>query len=162
MSYFCCYKDKPSFMEERVTSVLQKKQLRNTPARRALLEIFLSKGYALSHGELEELTHDSFDRVTIYRTLKTFEESGHIHEVLDNQSRVKYSLCADDCESHHQHHDNHLHFKCDQCEHTYCLPETAAPQVSIPKTYQARQVQVLVTGLCEHCVDLAPDQEAGQ
>lgn len=141
-------------MEERVNQILQKKQLRNTPARRVLLEIFLSKGYALSHGELEVLTNDLFDRVTIYRTLKTFEESGVVHEVLDNQSRVKYSLCAAECQDH-THYDNHLHFKCESCEHTYCLPQTVAPQVTVPQNYQAKQVQVLVTGLCASCIPLA-------
>jgi len=137
-------------MEDQILRLLQKKQLRNTPARRALLDIFLSKGYALSQGELEALTEDSFDRVTIYRTLKTFEEAGVVHEVLDNQSRVKYSLCQDGCGGRH-HHDNHLHFKCEQCEHTYCLPNTLSPRVEVPANYEARQVQVLVTGLCEHC-----------
>jgi len=147
-------------MEAQIIALLQEKKLRNTPARRVLLEIFLNHPYALSQGELEDCVRESFDRVTIYRTLKTFEEAGLIHEVLDNQSRVKYSLCAEGC-SDHDHHDNHLHFKCDTCDHTYCLPETVAPAISIPGNYRARQVQVLITGLCERCTaDLSPHRVA--
>jgi hypothetical protein len=26
-----------------------------------------------------------------------------------------------------------------------------APRVEVPANYEARQVQILVTGLCEHC-----------
>ena len=137
-------------MARNAIDILAEKQLRNTAVRRGLLSLFLQHGYALSHSDIDERTAAAYDRVTIYRTLRTFVEAGLIHEIIDAEHKVKYSLCAGNCDDH-AHHDDHLHFKCQSCEHTYCLPEVKAPAVAVPKTYQTHSVQVLVTGVCEQC-----------
>ncbi|MEN9385591.1 MAG: hypothetical protein RLZZ185_332, partial [Bacteroidota bacterium] len=46
--------------------------LRPTACRQAVLDIFKQKGYALSQGHIEQGLASQFDRVTIYRTLKSF------------------------------------------------------------------------------------------
>ena len=58
-----------------------------------------------------------FDRVTLYRTIKQFEEKGLIHEVIDTKGQAKYALCVTECTTH-EHHDDHLHFHCSQCDRT--------------------------------------------
>lgn len=98
---------------------------------------------------LEQQLGAQFDRVTIYRTLKSFEESGLIHRVADDSDSIHYALCKEDCDEH-QHADEHVHFKCASCGHTYCL-DVHIPPVALPKNYRAHQYQVLVTGICEKC-----------
>ena len=47
--------------------------LRETPARRAVLTLPSGRGYALTGTEVEREISGGIDRVTLYRTLKSFE-----------------------------------------------------------------------------------------
>jgi Fur family transcriptional regulator, ferric uptake regulator len=124
-------------------------RLRATPNRQAILHLFLQKDYALSHGDIESEIDDSLDRVTVYRTLKTFLDKGLIHKVLDDQGSLKYALCNEPCTTRGHHHD-HVHFKCTQCGQTNCL-DIEVPQVKLPKGYKMKEVNLLIQGICEHC-----------
>lgn len=137
--------------EKKITAILHEKNLRNTPTRRRILELFFQSSYALSPGDIDSMTNHEFDRVTVYRTLKTFVDEGVIHEVIDDESKVKYNLCSDGC-TVKAHHDNHLHFKCEKCDHTFCLTGTTIPEIALPAAYEPHSVKVLITGLCEKCV----------
>src|SRR5688572_17504969 len=88
-------------------------RLRATPSRQEILHLFLKKAYALSHGDIEKEISNALDRVTVYRTLKTFLDKGLIHKVLDDEGSLKYALCKEACRSTGHHHD-HVHFKCVQ------------------------------------------------
>src|SRR3954462_8922838 len=90
-------------------------RLRATPSRQEILHLFLNKDYALSHGDIEKEIHNDLDRVTVYRTLKTFLDRGLIHKVLDDEGSLKYALCNDACTNTHGHHHDHVHFKCTEC-----------------------------------------------
>jgi Fur family ferric uptake transcriptional regulator len=72
-------------------------RLRSTPSRQEILHLFLNKDYALSHGDIEKEINNELDRVTVYRTLKTFLDKGLIHKVLDDEGSLKYALCNDAC-----------------------------------------------------------------
>jgi Fur family ferric uptake transcriptional regulator len=52
--------------------ILKDYQLRTTTSREAILELFLKNGFALSYSDIEHEIATSFDRVTVYRTLKLF------------------------------------------------------------------------------------------
>jgi Fur family transcriptional regulator, ferric uptake regulator len=95
-------------------SILKEFSLRNTSCREEILQVFLNKNFALSHADIENKLSENFDRVTIYRTLKTFLDKGIIHKVLDDEGTTKYALCKEAC-AHHEHHHEHVHFKCIQC-----------------------------------------------
>ena len=136
--------------EEQIIGILQRNQLRNTAPRRTILQLFLEHDYALSHHNIEELTRHTLDWVTVYRTLKTFVDRGILHESLDDEMKTKYNLCSEECTADH-HSDDHLHFKCDECHRTYCLADTEIPAVDVPADYQARNVRVLVSGVCPDC-----------
>ncbi len=123
--------------------------LRLTPNRQAILNLFLKKDYALSHSDIEHAVPSSFDRVTVYRTLKTFLDKGLIHKVLDDQGSVKYALCSSACTTAGHHHD-HVHFKCTVCGETNCLDITI-PAVKLPKGYKAAEINLLIQGVCEDC-----------
>ena len=133
-------------------NVLRQYGLRLTDSREAILHLFLQKNFALSQGDLETLLDGRFDRVTLYRTLKTFLEQGLVHKVLDDGGTLKYALCRDDCrQPDHTHHHDHVHFKCRQCGHTTCLDELHIPALPLPQGYSREETSLLVQGLCPAC-----------
>ncbi|WP_215225588.1 Fur family transcriptional regulator [Echinicola shivajiensis] len=137
-------------MSSKSAEILKDNQLRITSCRRDVLKAFLKKDIALSHSDLEEALKENFDRVTIYRTLKTFLESDIIHKVLDDTGVTKYALCHHDAsESHHDH--EHVHFKCDVCGETQCIAEIALPSISLPEGYIVKEKSLLVHGTCNKC-----------
>jgi Fur family transcriptional regulator, ferric uptake regulator len=123
--------------------------LRSTPSRQEILHLFLKKEYALSHGDIEKQISNALDRVTVYRTLKTFLDKGLIHKVLDDEGSLKYALCKEAC-SAAEHHHNHVHFKCTRCGQTNCL-NVEIPSVKLPKGYKPEEVNLLIQGICESC-----------
>lgn len=123
--------------------------MRSTPSRQEILHLFLLRDHALSHGDIEKEINNSLDRVTVYRTLKTFLDKGLIHKVLDDEGSLKYALCSEACSGTGHHHD-HVHFKCTKCGQTNCL-NVEIPAVRLPKGYQAEEVNLLIQGVCERC-----------
>lgn len=124
-------------------------KLRSTPNRQEILHLFLRKNYALSHGDIEKEIDNSLDRVTVYRTLKTFLDRGLIHKVLDDEGSMKYALCNNACTRAEHHHD-HIHFKCVKCGQTNCL-NIEVPSIKLPRGYRASEVNLLIQGVCERC-----------
>lgn len=124
-------------------------KMRSTPSRKEILHLFLNKDYALSHGDIEKEISNSLDRVTVYRTLKTFLDKGLIHKVLDDEGSLKYALCNDACSAADHHHD-HIHFKCLVCGQTNCL-NLEIPAVKLPAGYKASEVNILIQGTCGRC-----------
>lgn len=137
-------------MKEGITDILKKSQLSLTDSRRRILQLFLDNNNALAHADIEKLSGDQFDRVTIYRTLQTFVDKGIIHTIPSADNAVRYALCQNECSAGH-HHDEHVHFVCDTCGVTFCLQHTAIPQVQLPTGFKLRQVDVLASGKCNQC-----------
>lgn len=133
-----------------VLTILKKHHLSNTDSRRAVLEAFLQTDNALCHQDIERDTNDRFDRVTIYRTLQTFIDKGIVHTIPSADSGTRYALCRENCSEGH-HHDNHVHFICDECGRTSCLDDVAIPSVSLPKGYKLGKIDMVVNGVCPEC-----------
>jgi Fur family transcriptional regulator, ferric uptake regulator len=129
--------------------LLKEFQLRSTPSRVAILDIFLRKNFAIGHADIEKNTPAQFDRVTVYRTLKTFLDKGLIHKVLDDEGGLKYALCTEACTDTHHRHD-HVHFKCSRCGQTNCLA-IDVPGIKLPKGYKATEFNLLIQGICAEC-----------
>jgi Fur family ferric uptake transcriptional regulator len=129
--------------------ILKDFKLRSTPNREAILHVFLKRDFALSHSDVEREVPSSFDRVTVYRTLKTFLDKGLIHKVLDDEGSLKYALCSEACSTATHHHD-HVHFKCTKCGQTSCL-EIEIPAIKLPKGFKSKEVNLLIQGICENC-----------
>lgn len=130
-------------------SILQSHKLRITDCRLEIIREFLDKQVALAHSDLEESLDNQFDRVTIYRTLKTFVDKDVIHKVLDDTGGAKYALCSHDEDQEHSH--EHVHFKCEICGETTCLEDIILPQVKLPSGFQKKEMSLLVQGVCEKC-----------
>ena len=133
-----------------VLELLRRHGLRVTDARQDVLRTFVGKHFALTHADLEAQL-PSYDRVTLYRTLSTFETHGLVHKVLDDGGMAKYALCSTAC-AEHRHADNHVHFKCVRCGQTECLEGVAVAVPPLPVGYAAEQVNVLVQGRCPRCM----------
>ena len=133
-----------------MNEVLKSKGLRITETRQVILERLQGKQAAISQSDMENELGDEIDRVTVYRTLKTFVEKGIVHKILDDRGGVKYALCREDCLPGHHHHD-HLHFKCEICQQTTCLEQHLIPEISLPAGYRKEEVNILVQGICPNC-----------
>lgn len=124
-------------------------RLRSTPNRQEILHLFLDRNYALSHNDIEKAINNELDRVTVYRTLKTFLDKGLIHKVLDDEGSLKYALCNEACTTAGHHHD-HVHFKCTKCGQTNCL-DIEVPTIKLPKGYKPNEFNLLIQGVCQQC-----------
>lgn len=136
--------------EQQLKDVLVKHSLKNTPARLDVLTVFNSYVYALSHSDIENAIGEGTDRVTLYRTLKSFEDKGIIHKVMDGSSVEKYALCAAECNDH-AHNDEHIHFSCTACGNTFCFDHVELPKINIPDGYKTTGIQILAQGICKDC-----------
>lgn len=130
-------------------SILKKHHLRVTPFRVDVIELFAKTGHAMSAAELELLLQDA-DRITLYRTLKSFEDKGIIHKAIDGTLTQKYALCESQCDEHH-HHDEHVHFHCVKCANTFCLDHVFVPAIQLPNGFKTQQTDMIVSGICEKC-----------
>lgn len=137
-------------MNEPVKEVLKRNRLSVTESRMQILSLFYNAPGALAHADIEKNTGDKIDRVTIYRTLQTFEEKGIIHTIPTADNSVKYALCREACAEGH-HHDNHVHFVCTNCGKTICLEDVLVPDVKLPAGFKPSQAQMVVNGLCKDC-----------
>lgn len=131
--------------------LLQTHRLRRTRFREEVLDLFLQHDSALSQRDLETRLQDS-DRITLYRTLKTFEESGLIHKAIDGSERLKYALCAGHCDVH-AHHDHHAHFHCKSCDRTFCVQEVQAPELAPPTGFIMEDTHLIINGRCAACAN---------
>ncbi len=136
-------------MDDSSDQLLKDFRLRTTTSRQSILHLFLEKEHALSHNDIENAIDNTLDRVTVYRTLKTFLDKGLIHKVLDDEGSLKYALCNEACTVKGHHHD-HVHFKCIKCGQTNCL-QVEVPEVKLPKGYKSNEINLLIQGICESC-----------
>jgi Fur family ferric uptake transcriptional regulator len=134
----------------RIDNILQQYKLRTTEQRRQILDLFLNTGHALSHRTLEQNFQQKIDRVTLYRTLRSFVSSGILHTIPDEQATVKYALCVGSC-AEKNHHHNHIHFTCTNCQETSCVDYAQIPAIPELPGYEISTVKVIVEGVCANC-----------
>lgn len=129
---------------------LKNKHIRSTPFREVVLTVFNDASYALSLQNIEEKIGEH-DRITLYRTLKTFKDNGVIHEIALPNEPVKYALCETSCSTDNHEH-NHIHFKCNSCNEIYCKEIKSIPQLAI-KGFQIDEIEIAAKGICENCTN---------
>ena len=136
-------------IKENLKSILKNHQLRITDCRLDVIQFFLSKRNALSQGDLEQ-EFKQYDRVTLYRTLNSFLDSGILHKIPNATGVATYGLCHKTC-SPNQHDHDHIHFKCNNCGQIECLDDKKIPKVTLPVGYQIEAVNMIVDGICAKC-----------
>jgi len=136
-------------MNEEIEEILKGKGISPTAMRILVLEHLLNQRSALSLQDLEKDFRHS-DRTTLYRTLKTFQEKGLVHNIKDGSESTKYALCAEACTAG-LHYDLHLHFYCHSCKQTICLPKYEIPDLKLPKHFILEEINLVAKGICDSC-----------
>jgi Fur family ferric uptake transcriptional regulator len=135
--------------KDELKEILRKHQLRITNSRLDIIEFFMQERKALSQGNLEERFHE-YDRVTLYRTLNSFLESGILHKIPNDNGVATYGLCYETCSPDHHDH-NHIHFKCNECGQIECLDAPLKTAYSLPEGYRAEHIDLVINGICARC-----------
>lgn len=131
-------------------TILREKGLRVTPFRERFLQIFLENDAALSVSDIENQLGE-FDRITLYRTIKSFTKKGVIHEIVMPGDIRKLALCNIQCSGGKDHHEhNHIHFHCKNCKEIYCIEMQQTPDFKLTG-YDVDQVEIQVKGVCLNC-----------
>lgn len=128
--------------------LLKSKKIRITDFRLTLLTIFNAKNQAITLNHIENELKN-FDRITLYRTLKTFKEKGVIHEIAYPNEMKLYALCETNC-SASTHSHQHVHFHCKKCESVLCVALDSFPALNL-KGYRTDQIEIQLTGICINC-----------
>ena len=121
---------------------------RNTVAKAAIKELLSQAEQALSQGDVQSEIGDLCNRVTTYRILDRLVAEGYAHRVMDVDGVARYAACSSNCTANHQH--DHVHFSCEQCGQMTCL-EDVKPEFSLPRSYQVKEVQFTLVGVCGDC-----------
>lgn len=132
-----------------IERLLKAKNVRPTAMRTLIYKYMAENEVAVALTDIENAFAKA-DRTTLYRTLKTFEENGIVHQIDDGTGVSKYALCEEGCNCEIEQ-DLHLHFHCSNCNETVCLTEHKIPQINLPEGYLAEDVNLVVTGICEKC-----------
>jgi Fur family ferric uptake transcriptional regulator len=135
-------------MNEEVLRKLEFRKIKPTAMRMLVLNVLLKQKYAVSINDLE-MQFENVDRVTLFRTLKTFEEHRLIHHVNDDTGIVKYALCSDDCDCNPD--EMHIHFHCMKCKKTHCMVENNVPEITLPVRFKMHELSIVIKGLCDNC-----------
>ena len=136
-------------MVKNIDTFLKQKQVRPTAMRILTFKYLEQQQVATSLTDIEQ-AFDKFERTTLYRTLKTFEEHGVVHKIDDGSGVNKFALCEENCNCEVDT-DLHLHFHCNKCGETVCLTNHKIPHINLPEGYLAEDVNLVVKGTCEKC-----------
>lgn len=107
------------------------KDIRPTAMRLLVLDYLLNQTAAVSLNNLETYFMRS-DRITLYRTLKTFEEKGLVHRIDDGSGSVKYALCPEDCST-----QEHMICTC-----IFIVTNALKPFVCLPPTFRKLRCRI--------------------
>ncbi len=134
-----------------IENLLKSHSLKKTSARIEMLKIFLNYDYALSAKEVISHMKVSHDRVTIYRTLGSFEEHGILHKASEDSHGIRYAMCSHECPEE-IHSDEHVHLICENCSQTYCLEDIKIPKIKVLEKFLAQKINYTINGVCNACL----------
>lgn len=128
--------------------LLTQRGIRPTALRLLILRTMLASDHAVSMAELE-VTLDTVDKSTIFRTVTLFLEHRLAHSIDDGSGTLKYAVCANSCECAVE--DLHTHFYCERCHRTFCFEAIHVPVVELPAGFTLQSVNYVLKGLCAEC-----------
>ena len=131
-----------------IEHMLEEHGIRPTANRIVVVQAMSSHEGSYTLAELEDEI-GTIDKSGIFRTLTLFKQHHLVHVLEGSGEGVRYELCH----SHDHEHDDdtHVHFYCERCQKTYCLPAVAIPPVELPEGYQVATVNYTIKGLCPAC-----------
>ena len=128
--------------------MLQARQLKATKTRVELLKNMLEHSNAIPFSLIQKKL-SQYDRVTLYRTLKTFVEKGIIHRALIKPDDTYYALCETHC-THHAHDHSHIHLQCRICGSVSCETTGYNLQMETPM-FDIEKINIQIEGVCSSC-----------
>lgn len=138
--------------ETYISHLLLSHGVKPTANRIVIARTLSAIGRPLTMKELEDRIL-TIDKSGIFRTLTLFREH-HLVHVIDEGTTTGYELCLSHDEDHDD--DQHVHFFCEQCHRTFCLPQCPVPAVDLPEGYRQTSASFLVHGLCPECCKKHP------
>jgi Fur family ferric uptake transcriptional regulator/Fur family zinc uptake transcriptional regulator len=133
--------------DDALKALLRRTGIKVTPIRLEVLGYLLNTGQPVSHADVQSAL-PLLDRVTIYRTLASFVESGIAHQVQGRDGM--WHFCAHDPDSSGCP-GNHPHFLCTSCGKMICLLDQRMPRVSVTEGNVVEGKQFVAYGLCQEC-----------
>jgi len=134
---------------EEIESLLTAHDIKPTANRIVVARTLAAASRPLSLSELEYQIL-SIDKSGVFRTLTLFREHHLVHVLEDGGDGVRYELCHSH-DDHHDDDDQHVHFYCERCGRTFCMPDIPIPAVALPEGYQSQSINYMVKGLCPLC-----------
>lgn len=128
---------------------LRNKNIRPTAMRILIFKYMEERNTAVSLANIEK-AFEKAERTTLYRSIRTFEENGLVHQIDNGTNISKYALCEEGCNCE-LNQDLHLHFHCQNCDETVCLTEQKLPHINLPEGYTAQDANLVIKGICEKC-----------
>lgn len=122
--------------------------IRPTANRIVVIKAMSGHDGSFTLAELEEKI-GSIDKSGIFRALTLFKEHHLVHVLEGAGEGVRYELCTS--HDHERDDDTHVHFYCEHCSKTICLPALAIPPVDLPEEYEMHTVNYVVKGICPAC-----------
>jgi Fe2+ or Zn2+ uptake regulation protein len=141
-------------LDNKAIELLRDKRLKVTKPRITLLRFLMREHGPFSTDDiLSRLSKTALDRVTVYRTLSSFENSGLVVKCDLGDGIARYE--AKTLHNHkHSHHDHHHHVVCRNCKRIesidICLPNNWEKQVK-SLGYKDISHSITVQGLCQKC-----------
>lgn len=132
---------------DRFEKQLEEHQIRPTAMRVLMYKLLSEQNVAMALTDIEA-AFDNSERTTLYRTIKTFEKKGLVHQIDDGTGVAKYALGEDKPGADR---DLHLHFHCTSCNETICLTDRKIPHISLPEGFIAEDMNLVLTGFCDKC-----------
>jgi len=128
--------------------MLAEARLYRTRSRCAIVKVLLQADRPMRQEQIaRQLGDEGLNKVTIYRTLESFERVGLIHRAYV-QKRAGYFELARNCTAS----QCHPHFTCTNCGQTQCMVELRLPMVTgLREGFVLLRQQVRLEGLCPAC-----------
>ena len=114
--------------------LIKNKDIKLTPARKTLLNIFSNSSKPLCY---EDVKNDiSMDKATFYRNISKFEENNILNSFESNDKKRYFEISQ----------SSHAHFICKDCNSIECIEQSS--QLNL-EGYLVDNI--IVTGKCKNC-----------
>jgi len=134
---------------DEIEEVLKVHNIRPTATRLLMYKFLRQRNVAVTLNDIES-GFDTSERTTLYRTIKTFEKKGLVHQIDDGTGVAKYALDEPDSGIDNSQ-DLHLHFHCTNCNETICLTDRKIPHISLPEGFVTQDMNLVLKGTCDKC-----------
>ena len=130
-------------------AILQTNGLSRTRSRVNILDTLKKSSTPLSGKEICTKLLEKCDKSTVHRALNSLFEKQVLQRVIIDHE-VKYVLTTTHNKKNGNNND-HIHFKCSNCNKLFCLTEIEVKDYTLPKGFVKEENQFLIIGKCGEC-----------